>query len=190
MRMRLEVHERHTVLAGANVGAAVFESLAARFPPSPAHPRALFVDFAKVELATASFLREAVLKLKAHSRTLQSNWYPVICNANSSVLEELEVVCLARSDAMLSCQADSTGQVSHVRLIGKLDQKQREAFEFVVATGGATARDLMEARSSPSEGVTSPTAWNNRLSVLVEKGLVFESYVGRQKLYTPILKAE
>jgi hypothetical protein len=80
--------------------------------------------------------------------------------------------------------------VEDVRLSGSLDLKQREAYDFVTANvGGTTAKGLMEATSTTPERSISPTAWNNRLSALVEKGIVSELSEGRQKLYTPVLRA-
>lgn len=177
-----------TVLAGALAGATLLRKLVAALPPTEKEPQPLFLDFEDIEVVTASYLREAVLALKSFARSTGSHWYPVVANASHATLEELEVVCTARSDTILTCRLSKWRQATDIRLAGSLDAKQREAFEFVVATGGATAKDLMAARSVEGDSPLSPTAWNNRLSVLAEKGIVAESYHGRQKLYTPVLK--
>jgi hypothetical protein len=176
------------VLTGTRTGTKVFAVLAASLPESESESRPLFVDFTGIELASASFLRETVLPLKALARAIRSSWYPVVANASAETLEDLEVVCSARSDVVLACDLTAEGIVHHVRLIGALDTKQREAYEFVGSTGGATAKALMEATASASDASISPTAWNNRLNALVEKGIVSEIPEGRQKSYAPILR--
>lgn len=176
------------VLAGARFGAQLFAALAGAMPASSDCGAPLFIDFTDVQFATASFLRESVLPLKSLARTVRSSWYPVVANAAPTVLEELEVVCAARFDAILACILTPEGEVSDIRLVGALDQKQREAYDFVTANGCSTAKTLMAATARDTDAHISPTAWNNRLSALVEKGIVSEGSEGRHKLYTPILR--
>jgi hypothetical protein len=147
----------------------------------------VFLEFSEIEVATASFLRESVLAFKAFSRSTRACWYPVVSNASAATIEELDVVCAARSDTILTCRLSNDGTIRDIQLAGALDQKQREAYEFVTLKGSATAKQLMEATAASDEVATSPTAWNNRLSALVDKRIVSESQLGRQKVYTPVL---
>lgn len=180
--------EDATVLAGARSGARLFAALAAALPPPARTAQPLYLDFSEVVVATASFLRESVLPLKALARTVRSSWYPVVANASPEILEELEVVCSARSDAILACRVTDQGNVHSLTLVGSLDAKQRDAYEFVISSGGTTAKMLMEATATAERAALSPTAWNNRLSALVEKGIVSEVSEGRQKVYTPVVR--
>lgn len=176
------------VLAGANAGAKALAKLVTLIPPSGEVAAPLMLDFTGVQLATASYLREAILPFKAFARTARTSWYPVIANASAETLEELEIVCSARADPILTCSMCGSGSVENVRLCGSLDPKQRDAYQFVIENGSATAKALMETRATAAEMGISPTAWNNRLTSLVDKGLVAESFEGRQKVYTPILR--
>ena len=185
MRLRVRDIENRSILAGADTGKRLF-SRAAEKLSSPSKPEILFVDFEGVELASASFLREAVLGLKGWCRRQGSKWFPVVANAGSDTLNELSIVCDLQSDAILACNLDSENAVTCSTLIGQLDEKQHDAFQFVTRSRGATAKELME--SSTSERALSPTAWNNRLNVLVQKGLVMESSAGRSKIFRPLLE--
>lgn len=176
------------ILAGARAGAALSAALAAHLPAPRPQPQSLFLDFSGVQFASASFLRESIFPFKALARAVRSSWYPVVANASPEILEELEVVCSARSDTFLACDVGHNGQVKNARLVGGLDSKQRDAYEFVTTRGNATAKALMEARATKAEESISPTAWNNRLSALVEKGIIGEISEGRQKLYIPLLR--
>jgi len=183
-----ELVDAAPVLAGARSGAALFTKLAALLPPPRSSPEPLLLDFDGVELASASFLRESIFPFKAFTRTARSAWYPVIANSSPDTLDELEVVCSARADSILVCVLSSKMKLSKVSLIGRLDGKQQDAYNFVVSSGGATAKTLMEATATPADASISPTAWNNRLSALVEKGVVAEVSAGRQKFYTPLVR--
>lgn len=177
-----------TILSGARNGAQAFAALIKELPAPQLSPEPLFLDFEGIEVATASFLREAILSLKTLSRATRSSWYPVVANASAEILEELEVVCSARSDALVSCTLLESGRVANVTLVGGLDSKQREAYDFVTREGPITVRQFMDAAATPAEASLSPTAWNNRLAALVSKGLISELSEGRQKLYSPIVR--
>jgi hypothetical protein len=176
------------VLAGALAGAKLFASLAPLLPRD-GDPAPLVVDFSGISVATASFLRESVVAFKSFARSRRSSWYPVVGNAAEEIFEELDVVCQARSDAMLTCEFTSSGEVLATRLAGHLDPKQREAFDYVMSQSHCTARELMQATATEAEKNSSPTAWNNRLNALVEKGVISESPLGRLKFYTPLLRS-
>jgi len=188
MRIRIRDISEVQVLAGAQAGATMLGKVLEHLPALPRVNGALFVDFEGIEVTTASFLREFVLPLKSIARSLRSTWYPVVANPSPAVLEELDVITTARSEPILTCKLDANEKVTDIKLAGRLDPKQLEAYEFVVRQGDVTAKQLMEATATSAEKGTSPTAWNNRLSVLVDKGLVAEASLGRQKVYVPILR--
>jgi hypothetical protein len=187
MRIRVRDFVDTPVLAGAQAGARTLARLIALRQLSGLNGP-VFLDFGGIEVATASFLREFALPFKAFPRSTRSSWHAVIANASPETLEELSIVCTIRSDPMLTCALDDLGKVTGIGMAGLLDSKQREAYEFVVANGNVTAKQLMESTSKASESATSPTAWNNRLSTLVDKGIVAEANIGRQKVYTPVLR--
>jgi len=175
-----------TVLAGALGGKAAFEALLSELSAEPGEPETVFVDFAHVEVATASFLRESVLALRDYLRSRRSNHYPIVANANSVVLEELVELLRPRGDAVMTCSLDARNEVSALVPIGILDPKQRQTFELVLKHGETDAGTLMRLYGE-SEGTKHTTAWNNRLASLATLGLVIEQANGRAKRYRPLL---
>src|ERR1700722_12161867 len=92
-----------SILAGASNGKRVLAKLVTTTMQEPLEPEPLFLDFSKVEVATASFLRESVLSLRNIIRGQRSNFYPVIANSNSDIRDELyELVGGQRSDVLIS----------------------------------------------------------------------------------------
>src|SRR5690606_31852920 len=120
------------ILAGAVNGRAVFAGSISMTGEEPDAPTALFLDFADVEVATASALRESVIALKTYKRSIGSNLYPVLANINDSIEDEVRVLMDARNDAIIACNLSGDGGVSGVRLIGELDPKQAMTFKLVI----------------------------------------------------------
>lgn len=171
-----------STLAGTLQGKRLFSLLSdGRFEHS-AEPAALFLDFSGIEIATASYLRESVLRFKNHMRTSKTTVYPVLANANESVLEEAAVVIDATNDALLACRLDQANEVSEVQLLGKLDPKQRMTLSVVNQAKRADASSLMK-QFGAQEKTTRTTAWNNRLAALSSRGLIREISEGRSKHY-------
>lgn len=187
MNIDMEIAAESPVLTGAISGKAVFASLLQMMEIEPEEPEPLFMNFGNVDIATASFLREAVFVFKNFVRSSgsPSKFYPVIANANSTVLEELEIIAEAKNDAILACQLSEDGNVSDVRVIGNLDPKQALTFDLVTEKDNADAASLM-AQYGASEKTTRTTAWNNRLSSLAARGLIREYSRGRSKFYRPL----
>jgi hypothetical protein len=175
------------ILAGAINGKTVFATCVSLTADDPVEPTALFLDFTDIEVATASALRESVIALKAYKRSIASNLYPVLANVNDSIQDEIHVLMDARNDAIIACNRADDGRVSQVRLIGDLDPKQAMTFELVSRLNGADAGGLMK-QFGKKEKTTSTTAWNNRLSSLVQRGLLREFTNGRSKFYRPLLE--
>ena len=84
-----------------------------------------------------------------------------------------------------SCSLDLHGKVSATRLIGDLDSAQRATFNAVLESGTISAPELATRFADARIG---PTAWSNRLSALVSKGLLVERRQGRSKAFTALLE--
>jgi hypothetical protein len=173
------------VLAGALNGRRVLAKLLGSTDKEPPTPEPVFLDFARVDVATASFLRETVLAYRDTVRRRRSNFYPVIANANQVVEEELKVLISSDGDVLMLCLLDENDHPHKPRLLGKLDPKQRLTFDLVQGRQETDAAELMREHGQ-DEGVKQ-TAWNNRLSALASLGLVVELSEGRAKRYRPLL---
>jgi hypothetical protein len=173
-----------TVLSGANPGRKLLSALIAATPSSEV-PTAAFLDFARIEVATASFLREAVIGFRDYARQSLRNVYPVVANLPPAVAEELEFFVRARGDVLWSCELDAGDTVVSARLIGELDPAQRSTFDAAVELGAITAPELAARFADQRIG---PTAWNNRLSALASKGLLVERKQGKSKSFSPLME--
>ncbi len=184
--MRIEMSELAgaKVLAGTQLGRRIFGALLMSFALEPSSPEPLFLDFAGVEIATASFLREAVLAFRDAIRSRSSRLYPVIANPGESVVDELALLVEHTGDVLIVCSLTKHGKVSDSRLLGNLDPKQQLTYELVRAKGETDAGELM--RTQPEQ--VKQTAWNNRLSGLAQMGLLFELTQGRSKRYRAIFE--
>lgn len=185
--MRIDMTElaKVRVLAGSLAGGIVFRKLleAAKSEPSTAEP--LFLDFAEVDVATASFLRESVLAFRDHMRRRRSNFYPIVANANDAVREELLLVASSGGGALMACKLGRGDKATAPHLIGELEPKQRRAFDLVTKIGMTDAGQL---RREYADDAQHTTAWNNRLSALANLGLVIEFSEGRAKKYRTLLE--
>lgn len=175
------------ILAGAVNGKTVFANCVSMSGVEPDQPTALYLDFANIEVATASALRESVIALKTYKRSIGSNLYPVLANINDSVEDEIQVLMDARNDAIVACDLSDNGNVSGMRLIGDLDPKQAMTFDLVLELKRVDAGSLMK-QFGEAEKTTSTTAWNNRLASLVQRGLLREFTNGRSKYYRPLFE--
>jgi hypothetical protein len=174
------------ILSGALRGQELLTKFLRETAAEPESPQPLFLDFAGIEVATASFLRESVLAFRDIVRGRRSMIYPVIANANDAVREELIELVKSRGGVLMTCKLADDGAVSAPALIGQLDRKQQMTFDLVRQRGETDAVELMR-EFGESEDVGS-TAWNNRLSSLVALGLVIEMSFGRTKRYKPLLQ--
>lgn len=167
------------------MGRALFAQLVSAVPSSPNFEVA-YLDFSKIKIATASFLREGIVAFRDYARTTLPSVYPVIGNAEPAVGEELEFFLRHRGDAMWSCQITANGSPENVRLLGQLDDVQLATLNRVLELGTASAPELAD-ESKDASGVR-PTAWNNRLTNLSLRGLLRELKSGKTKTYAPILE--
>ena len=187
-RVLLLIEIAHTpILSGALAGKAAFMELLKKATSEPEEPAPLLLDFKGIDVATASFLREAVFALKSHLRTSNSKFYAAVANVNDTVREELSVVAESRSDALLAVETNKSGSVTKQTVIGSLDPKQASTFKRVSELQSTDAGSLME-KFGAAESTTSTTAWNNRLASLVAHGLIREYSRGRAKFYRPLFE--
>lgn len=170
------------VLSGSADGRRLLAGLVAATPVDA--PQAVYLDFSGIEVATVSFLREGVVAYKDFVRASRQGICPVIANASPAVIEELEFFLEARNDAMWSCSLDGHGEATDRRILGQLDPVQKKTFDLVTLHGYASAPEL--ATGSPDEKIGT-TAWNNRLSALVAKGLLIEERRGKVKVFKSLL---
>ncbi len=174
------------VLAGALNGKRALAKFVAMTVQEPFEAEPVFLDFSKVDVATASFLRESALTLRDIVRGQRSNFYPVIANANENIRDELfELVDGQRSDVLITCTLGDSDTVTDVALIGELEPVQRRTFDLVRQIGETDASGLMRAHGA-SDRTTHTTAWNNRLTSLAFLGLLVEVSQGRTKRYKPL----
>lgn len=174
------------VLAGAINGKVCFAALVKEIKEESSTPAPLFLDFTDIQIATASFLRESVFALKNYLRAINSNHYPVIANVNQETRDEILTIANAKGDAFLECDLVKD-HYHNVDLIGHLDPKQQLTFNLVNDLKRTDAAELMEC-CGDAENLKSATAWNNRLSSLVSRGIIREFTKGRAKYYKPILE--
>lgn len=171
------------VLAGAPHGRRVFGRMMEKTSHEPDRAEPVFLDFIGVDVATASFLRETVLAFRDAVRRRRSNFYPVVANASSVIMDELAVLTTADNDVVITCFLDDDKEPRELRIMGELDPKQRITFDLVRKRGETDAAELMREHGDDEENKVTQTAWNNRLSSLASRGLVVELSQGRAKRY-------
>lgn len=184
MRISMRTEGGDTVLAGSGEGRSFLARMIEVTGKEPSEPEPLILDFAEIEIATSSYLREAVVRLRDMFRGKRSNFYPIVANATDAVTEELAMLLNDHSDALLACSVDDAGQLSAVEPIGKLEGVLRRTFDLVREHGEIGA---VEARTMFPAETETVTAWNNRFSALADRGLVVEFNRGRLKRYKTIL---
>lgn len=186
-RLKLSIFEfagGQQVLSGVQAGRQLLGKLvsAAR---QPAEPEPAYLDFAGVDVATASFLRESVIAFRDHARATLLGLYPVIANASPAIVEELDLFLRHRKDAVWSCSLTAGGKPRDLTIIGELDDAHRSTLDIVKRLRTASAPSL----AAQSQENIAPTAWNNRLSNLAARGLLIERRSGKTKTFAPVLEA-
>lgn len=173
------------VLGGSIPGRQLFSELISRVPSST-NSEACFLDFAKIQLATGSYLRESVLALQRWGLDRKPSLFAVVANANSDILEELEFVLADCGGAIWVCALGKDSRIGSCNVIGKFDEIQRQTFELVRARGEVDAPTL--ARETVNGRRVNQTAWNNRLAALASRGLLTERQNNKTKIYRLVLE--
>lgn len=180
----LELMDGRSILTGGLAGRKLLSVLVERTAPQSVSCPA-FLDFSGIEVATSSFLREAVIGFRDYTRQSLPSVHPAVCNLNGGVLEELEFFVRSRGDALWVCDLDGEEQVTNARILGELEAAQQIAFDALREAGCASAPELAERFIDQGIGAT---AWNNRLSALASKGLLAEGRRGKAKTFSLLLE--
>lgn len=170
------------ILAGATNGFVAFGKIMRQTTVEPVDIELLELDFRNIEVATSSFMREGVLAIRNAIRGRGSNFYPVLVDANQSVIDELAELAAVRNEVFVFCIRNDQGELVNFSLIGRLEAKQDATLRLVKKHLKTDATELMK-KYGGEEGMISPTAWNNRLASLAQLGLVAEKRFGRLKKY-------
>lgn len=184
MRINLLETTRDPVLAGSRFGRKILQILLERLGDVANEPQEVFLDFDGIRVATASFLRESVIEFRDIVRRRWITYYPVVANANKSVVEELAVLVQSMGGVLVLCDLDQDGGIQSAFIMGQLEVKQQETYELVTSMKVAGAAELMKAAQHEED--ISQSAWNNRLVALSKLGLLIESSDGRTKRYSPL----
>ena len=141
----------------------------------------IVIDFSGLEILTASAVRTGLFPVLDELNNCCK--HAVLIGLNEAMEDEVHLAAEAGKRALASATLND-GLLCNGHVLGVLDDKLRETFEYVVALGEADAK----AVSQRSGDHTVVTVWNNRLTALQSLGLLTERKVGRTKLYRPILK--
>lgn len=180
----LSIASRKATLAGSAMGRQMLAQLIAMTVPVTA-PTLAYIDFDGVDIATGSFLREAVLGFRDFSRNAIGTLYPVVANANAIIEEELDVYLKDRNDAIWACSLDTDDAASDPHILGELDSAQINTLKLISEHQPISAPELAKLR--PDEGIGT-TAWNNRLATLAAKGILMELKQGKTKMFSPVME--
>lgn len=172
-------------LAGSAMGRQMLAQLIAKTKPV-AEPTLAFLDFAEVDIATGSFLREAVMGFRDFCRNAAGMIYPVVANANATIEEELATYLRGRNDAIWACGLDADGAATDPHILGELDAGQLSTIHLIAKHHPISAPELAKLRPDDKIGTT---AWNNRLATLSAKGMLKEVRHGKTKLFSPVMEA-
>lgn len=185
--IRYSIHSiaaSRATLAGTAMGRQMLAQLIAVTKPLT-EPTVAYLDFGGVDIATGSFLREAVLGFRDFGRNAIGVLYPVLANANAAIEEELSVYLKDRNDAIWACSLNEDGAVLNPHILGELDSAQINTLQLISQHRPISAPELAKLR--PDEGI-GPTAWNNRLATLAAKGILMELKQGKTKMFTPVME--
>jgi len=180
----LSIASSRATLAGTAMGRQMLAQLISETKPITT-PSVAYLDFKGVDIATGSFLREAVLGFRDFSRNAIGMLYPVVANANATIEEELAVYLKDRSDAIWACALDDDDSVCDPHILGELDSAQTSTLQLIFDHRPISAPELAKLR--PDVGIGT-TAWNNRLATLNAKGILMELKQGKTKLFTPVME--
>lgn len=171
-------------LAGSAMGRQMLAQLIEKTGPME-EPTIAFLDFADVDIATGSFLREAVMGFRDFCRNAAGMIYPVVANANLAIEEELATYLRGRNDAIWACKLNSEGQATDPHILGELDGGQMSTIQIIGQHHPISAPELAKLRPGDKIGTT---AWNNRLATLSAKGMLREVRHGKTKLFSPVME--
>ncbi len=168
-------------LAGASAGKVWFQDARSRIESGP--PGWHAIDFDGVEIATVSWLREAVVALKRLASVLRPDVDLVAVNLSALVCEELAVALDATNNVMIAADRFAESTVYEPTVLGRLDPALRETLDVIQELPESDAPVL--AKLLPHVGLS---AANNRLASLEEKGILMSEKRGRTRIYRPVME--
>lgn len=168
------------VLAGAKAGTTHLAKLVAATRSAKAE--AVVLDFSGVELATVSWLRDAVVGFRKHCVCASARIFPVAVGMSTGVTEEFSITLEACRETHLVGRIRN-GLLVDVGVVGELDHALADTLDVAVGLGTFEAADIQKHR----EGL-SLSALGNRLTSLEEKGLLVSERQGRSRRYRTILE--
>lgn len=183
INLKLSDYSSGGVLAGAVPGRSALGQMIAALA-SEKTVSVVMVDFSGINVATASFLREAILGFRSHIRTHRPGMSAVLTNLEPVVRDELQEVLATKKEISASCRVDVDGTISDVQMIGCVEGKLADTLNLILKLGKSSAAQLQ----SYDNGNVTITAWNNRLAALSAMGIFRETKEGRTKYYEPILE--
>jgi len=172
------------MLAGATSGQAFLPKLIDATKGAP-RDALVALNFAKVDIVTASFFRSAFRAFRDYARST-ALIYPVLTNVNAASREEISFFAEGSGDAFLLASLAKGGELGAPRVLGRLDPKQAHTLQAIAELGEADAGQLRA--EYPENPPVSSAAWSNRLAVLAARGFIVETLVGKTKRFRPILK--
>lgn len=172
-------------LAGSAMGRQMLAQLIEKTRPT-VEPTIAFLDFENVDIATGSFLREAVMGFRDFCRNAVGMIYPVVANANTTIEEELATYLRGRNDAIWACSLAPEGETTDAHILGELDAGQISTIQLIGQHHPISAPELAKLRPDEKIGTT---AWNNRLTTLSGKGMLKEVRQGKTKLFSPVMES-
>lgn len=161
------------VLAGRLAGEFLKQELDACLRET-ARGALVLVDFAGVAHMTSSYFLGGLEWLWTMRN---SDFFPVVINADAEVAEEIELVARARGLKPLLGSSED-GVVTGAEPLN-IEEEELRTFRQVEHLGEATAADLY--RLNPR---IQPTGWSNRLALLYEARLLRRRKEGRQLVYS------
>ena len=181
----LRLNEDKVVVEGVASGAQDGRHALARLVgvASSSEASVVILDFEGVIAATGSFLREVVVGLRRFVTESEGNRVLILANAASAVEDEIGFLAASLNDAFIVGSLRK-GRLTDVRVLGRLEPVQAATLEAVQSQGEADVAIL----ARKVDDSVKPTAWNNRLSALREKGLVVETREGKAKKYRSTLE--
>ncbi len=169
-------------LLGVAAGRAALSKLLEAADALPSVHWAL-LDFAGVQMVTASAARESVLRLIEHLADRKT--LAVLVGMNAETRDEIEFAAQAGRQVVVAASAVGKDGPLGLKLLGPVDEKVKETLLLVAKLGETDARSANAAYVGGSVGAT---AWNNRLAALAEVRLLTERKVGKTKYYSLTLK--
>jgi hypothetical protein len=169
------------ILAGKNIG----KQIALRNLTDltiPQAPTIIELNFFGVDIATASFLSEAVVKFRNHVRRSSPFGYFIVTHLSEVVQEELDDYLTLLGDAMPAAPS-SNFNASAVEVLGTLEPGLEYALRCIREKSHVCPRDLHREEAIEK---LSQTTWYNRVKQLAIKGFVIETTNGRSKRYSAI----